>query len=647
MAQTIPLRRMVLYKHGIGYFTRQGVVRERKIGLRFRAGEVDDALKSVTAFSSDGGRVTGIHYATPEERSVRLETGQFDGNADHDFFSLIRAIRGAPVTVHLRDGEPVQGRVIGVEEHPQGRKHGATFVLLTGSGTVEQVSTDRVTRLEIEDQRVARDVSALLDAAANREEERTVTIALSEPGHTVQVSYAAPSPVWRVSYRLVGTSSEEGGPADRRALLQGWGIFDNRLEEDLQDVEVPLVAGQPVSFRYDLTSSVIPERHVVQDDARIAAGPVEFDAPAPAMVAAHPAFARRLAEGPEEGERGRLLRSVFAPTGAALAESTAVPAVGRELEELFEYRVGDVSVGRGESAMVPIVQHEGRYRRELLYNGAKQPGHPVVGVRLANATGLTLERGPVTVVEDGQYRGEAILPFTRAESEIVLAFAVELGVAVHEATHDVQTVTAIHLDGAYANIQESITRRVTYTLVNRTGEQQEVTVDQPKWGEAELMDTRAPDEETAEHRRWRVTCPPRVQTVFEASQRLLIRHSESILDQNLDRLSEYLANRFLDGDTREALQSILRLRQRLAEIDRRLEGLRAEQVDVAARQDRLRKNLSIEAANEQEVEIRRRSADDFRRTQDREDAIEREREDLEAERRQVEEDLRAEVSRLE
>ena len=78
--------------------------------------------------------------------------------------------------------------------------------------------------------------------------------------------------------------------------------------------------------------------------------------------------------------------------------------------------------------MVPIVLADLGYRKDLLYNGAKLPAHPVATLRLKNETGLTLERGPVTVLEKGEYVGEAILPFTVTGSEMAVAYAVELGV---------------------------------------------------------------------------------------------------------------------------------------------------------------------------------------------------------------------------
>ena len=655
MPNTIPLRQLVLYKHGVGYFIREGMVNGRELLLPFRANEVDDALKSLTVFTLEGGQVTGVHYRTPEDQGERLAEIPLSLGDEHSLFDLLRDLRGTDVSLELRSGQSAEGRVLGVEEHAQGREHGATLVLLTGPFSIEQFPTEEIARIELGDERLARDLNTFLDVSRSDEARRDVIVALSEPGRQVQASYTIPSPVWRVSYRLVDASESQNDRQERRpCLLQGWGIFDNRLDEDLEDVEVTLVAGQPVSFRYDLTSSVIPERRFVRDEARIAAGPVEFDAaveaPAPPPPAAAapmavaefgpantPAFVRRAPAA--------LRMTARSMDAASLEGSTAAAAEGRELDELFEYRLGDVSVKRGESAMVPVVQHRGTYRRELLYNGSKQPTHPVVSLRLRNETGLTLERGPVTVVEDGQYRGEAMLPFTKADSEIVLAFAVELGIKVQEEVNYSTTMTGLALeDSLFVHVQEHQNRSVTYRLVNNTTEEQTVTIEQARW--AELTDTPKPDEDTGEHRRWRVVCPSRRETRFEVTERRLIERREAVQDQALETLSSYLETRFLDRAARKKLEAILRLRRRMHEIDRQMDALQGEWQDVGSRQDRLRENLGITATSEQEEEIRRRSAEQFRRTQDREEGIDQELERLKAEREQAEGQLQMELNRL-
>src|SRR5512137_367501 len=119
----------------------------------------------------------------------------------------------------------------------------------------------------------------------------------------------------------------------------------------------------------------------------------------------------------------------------ALAQAAPVTTTGEALGELFQYVIGTpVTVGRGQSAMVPIVSADLGYRKDLLYNGAKLPAHPVATLRLKNGSGLTLERGPVTVLEGAEYVGEAILPFTVAGGELVVPYSVELAVKVRESS---------------------------------------------------------------------------------------------------------------------------------------------------------------------------------------------------------------------
>jgi hypothetical protein len=639
MTDSIPIRQLVLYKHGVGRVTRRGQARGQQVTLTFALDEIDDALKSLTVWTHDGGKVSEVRYRTPlgnaEGRAV-LAPGAADESA---LFALLRGLRGIPVGVKLEGARTVEGRVIGLEQHPQGRKFGAMLVLLTDAGLVEQIATDRITQVRVGDDRAARDLARSLDVPSTRAEARGIAVDLTEPDREVELSYTVPAPVWRVSYRLVADTSDDS------CLLQGWAIFDNRFEEDLEDVELSLVAGQPVSFRYDLTSSVIPQRRLVRDEARAAAGTLEFEPmyDVPAFAAASPA-------PPDAGTRGVAMRSVAAgarqPHWSALdlVESTQLQAQGEDLAEIFEYHVGLVSVRVGESAMVPVAQHTGKYSRELLYNGRKHPRHPVVSLRLRNDSGLTLERGPATIMEDGQYRGEAILPYTREGAELVLAYAVELGVSVVEDTRIWTETAGITLPDAFLHLQEHHVQETTYSLTNSTPDEQTVTIERSKWGD--LAGTPKPDEESAENRRWRAVCPARAVTTFEVRERVLTERRETVADESMEALAHFLEERALDTEAREKLSGILRLRQTISRIDDRLQSLDIEQAGLAARQERLRANLTIEATSEDERAIRRRSAEDFRRTQDREEEIVAERQRLREERHAAEAALENELARL-
>src|ERR1041385_9160459 len=133
--------------------------------------------------------------------------------------------------------------------------------------------------------------------------------------------------------------------------------------------------------------------------------------------------------------------------------------------EFFQYSVTTpVSVKRGESALVPIIGSEVSYSRELLYNGEKLPDHPVAALRFQNSSGLTLERGPVTVVEDGDYRGEAIIAFTKDRGEVYLPYAVELGVRVVERLQPRTEGTGLSIDNDYLVYEEYRVSGTTYLL---------------------------------------------------------------------------------------------------------------------------------------------------------------------------------------
>ncbi len=108
--------------------------------------------------------------------------------------------------------------------------------------------------------------------------------------------------------------------------------------------------------------------------------------------------------------------------------------MGEDLGELFQYVITTpVTVGRGQSAMVPIVSSDLRLpQRSALQWSQDGRRTPWLRCDWRTRQGLTLERGPVTVIDGGEYVGEALLPFTAAGGEIVVPYAVELGVKVRE-----------------------------------------------------------------------------------------------------------------------------------------------------------------------------------------------------------------------
>src|SRR6185437_15574880 len=118
-----------------------------------------------------------------------------------------------------------------------------------------------------------------------------------------------------------------------------------------------------------------------------------------------------------------------------------------------------------------------------------------------NGSGLVLERGPVTVLEDGAYHGEAIVPFTKTDAEITLAIAVELGIAVTVETWTTSETTGIRIAGSLFHRQQASVQHTRYRVANSLPTAQVVTIEQRKQARADLVETLAPESQTAEHYR--------------------------------------------------------------------------------------------------------------------------------------------------
>jgi Domain of unknown function (DUF4139) len=88
-APTLPLRRVVVYRNGVGYFERQGRVREREVNFRVAPSEVGDFLATLAVMEQGGSSVRAAAFPVPREVEGEVDTARrtvrlsLDGD-DHD-----------------------------------------------------------------------------------------------------------------------------------------------------------------------------------------------------------------------------------------------------------------------------------------------------------------------------------------------------------------------------------------------------------------------------------------------------------------------------------------------------------------------------------------------------------------------------------
>ena len=99
---TLPVKRMILYKHGVGFFERSGLVgNAAQVELTFKKDEMNDVLKSLAAFPQGEGQVVSVSYETPEDKATALEKAPIVLSSDATLLDLLKSLRGRRISLHL------------------------------------------------------------------------------------------------------------------------------------------------------------------------------------------------------------------------------------------------------------------------------------------------------------------------------------------------------------------------------------------------------------------------------------------------------------------------------------------------------------------------------------------------------------------
>lgn len=671
----LPIRSLTLYKQGIGYFERQGEVEESTITLVVPHKSINDVLKSLNV-EPDAGQVLSVDYETPEDKAVLLSDlpVQVDGRAG--LVDLLNSLRGSDVTLYGLDpdGEnQARGRLIGVETTVN---TDIPSVLLKTDDDVNIVPLSRVQRVTLHDERVGADVDYFLDVSRSEQQRASLTLRLTDDVQTLRISYQAPSPTWRVSYRLVGDGQGQ-------ARLVGWGIFDNTLDDDLEDVSLTLITGRPISFEYDLYQSRVPGRPHISDDTT-----------ALETVAGHPQTAEMISSLSHElrtplssmygyadlllaGASGdlnddqrkmvevlktnaqrmsELLNDLFdvvrvrdADTGQTqtwyyrsgplgdlkVSSSYFIPMLmGNAEQEYLTYTVDTpVSVRRGQSAMVPIIDERVEIESLCVFNGSKMSNHPLLVWRLRNTSAVALEQGPVTLVEEDRYLGEGVIRFTGVGDDIQIPYALEFGVLVSR-EKEVEPYQLWEVEFNAERRKALVTRyqliTYTYVLVSHCNHDVTVLIERRDPNRGEYYEMPDPDMAVEGHSRWAVAVPAGEEVDYTIRVREFSTMPHDVLNWQPGYIEELVSAGIISHTIISMLQSMAEIEQDRIDAGNQIKVLKEEYQQVVDGQEQLRQNLKTLGDSARETTIRDRILDDLENSENRRREIETTIAELEA-----------------
>ncbi len=263
-AGRLPVKRVVLYKNGVGYFEHSTHVRgTQDLNIDFTSAQLNDALKSLTVVDLGDGRITGVRFNSVAPLSERLKGLRLPLGEDASRNDLLGALRGTRVEVHSGPSGTT-GKVLGFEvakkfgDKPELTEEVTVLTLVTDAGEVRSFDLGPGTSIRIADRELSDEVNRYLDliGSARAVDLRRLTISAAGSGEReIFVSYISEVPVWKSTYRILLDAKHGDKP-----LVQGWAVVDNTIGEDWKDVQLSLVAGAPQSFVQNISQPMYVRR---------------------------------------------------------------------------------------------------------------------------------------------------------------------------------------------------------------------------------------------------------------------------------------------------------------------------------------------------------------------------------------------------
>ncbi len=640
----LPVRRVVLYKTGVGYFEHLGKVRDRQdVAIRFTSAQLNDVLKSLTTIDLGRGRISGISYHSIAPMEQRLGALRIPVGTSATAFDLLHSLRGARLEVTSGTGI-VEGRLLSTERRSQPLKDVPTtvdsFSILTDTGEIRTFDLNPAVRVRIVDRDLRQEVGRYLDVVGSSREQDVRRMVISSAGageRQLFVSYISEVPIWKSTYRLV--MPEKGKP-----FLQGWAIIDNTIGEDWANVELSLVAGSPQSFIQQISQPYYGRRPVVPLPQAAQMTPQTHQATlttGEAVSVTPRATTRDNAMRREDAARetaggmaggGRYMGATPPPPPAApmpvyeQARDQQASAQAGELGDLFEYRISEpVTLRKNQSALVPIVNAEVSAEKIVLWNRGAGSGRPLRAVWVSNNTNYTLDGGSVTVIDGNAFAGEGLVEPLKAGERRLISYAAELGVLV-SAKHDSSPGRVSRVRVGNGMVFHDVEERAAWTYTARNENDEPVTLviehrTRPEWKVAAEVQAA---ETTPDTQRFRVTVEPggKLATLVVRETRA-VQSSVSIGELTDQYIASGMRGGFLADDLQRALKPVIDKRVELADLERQITELESQEGAITKDQQRLRENMKALRGSAEEKQLLQRYTRELNAQEDRLESIRR------------------------
>jgi hypothetical protein len=593
----LPLKRVVVYRNGVGYFERGGEVEGEQVSFKMRQRMVGDFLATLAIVERGGSSLKAASFP--------LEVDKDDPVAQDPRFGRMLDAWNHPGEPP-KPPEPSSEKLRRVRLSLDGKQHELavgyvattplwrpSYRVVVGKGGADLQVWGIVQNLSGEDWK---NVELTLVAGAPIAFESTLGDAVtpSRPVITDTGEVIAQVPVG-----MTTLSQQPGGAVERYA--------PEDAPMPAPEAEAAVDAdGEGYGYAFD-DAKAKKDLSVGSSggSGRGAARPKK-SMPAPAPPPPPPATqaVRRAAALDELRKQGPSApRSVSALAAVAASGGTT------------RYQIpGAVTVPDESATMVLLVSRKVPGESVFLFSpdgGVPDSGaHPFRVVRFENATPGLLERGPIAVFGEGQFLGQGMLDPLPPKGKATVPFALDRSVAVtSERIGTEQGARLFRIEAGALYIERDSVTKTTYKVVNGGEESSKLLVRHPRLGGARLFKPPAGTEDDIASASALVPIPlkPRGRAELVVDERLAVQQGLDWLHPLADEaVKGYLADPRADRAVAQKLTDAWVLRDALKKASDQQDLLETEQRELEKSSRETRLSLEAIEKNNQAADLRQK-----------------------------------------
>jgi hypothetical protein len=598
----LPLRRVVVYRNGVGYFERGGEVDGEEVSFKMRQRMVGDFLATLAIVERGGSSLKAASFP--------LEVDKNDPVAqDPRFGRMLEAWNhpGEPP----KAPDPSNERLRKVRLSLDGKEHDLaigyvaatplwrpSYRVVVGKGGADLQVWGIVQNLSGEDWK---NVELTLVAGAPIAFESTLGEAITP---TRPVITDTGEIIAQVPEGMTTLAEAPGGAVERYAPE----------EEKAPSAAAPADADEGYGYQFDEAASSASRKA----DGKKGAGagrlggaaapkksaPRPQSMPAPAPPPAPPAVSR------EQARRSAFELQQQGLSAPRRVSALAAVAVGGGTTR---YKIpGEVTVPDESATMVLLVSRKVPGESVFLFSPdggvPDSSAHPFRVVRFENATAGLLERGPIAVFGEGQFLGQGMLDPLPPKGKATVPFALDRSIAISSERQATEVGARLfRIEAGQLHIERDSVTKTTYKVVSGSDETSKLIVRHPRLSSARLFKPPVGTEDDLASSTALVPIPlkPHGRAELVVDERQATQQGIDWLQPLADEaVKTYLADARADRGVAQKLTEAWTLRDSVKKADQQVNALETEQQELEKSSRETRLSLEAIEKNNQAADLR-------------------------------------------